>query len=919
MNLPIKLLKILKLQEINLKTGFESTKSQFFLNGKKYTYYQLSKFIPENPRYIERLPFSIRILLEGILRNINKQTITVENAKNIALWQPHQAKREPIPFFPGRVVLQDLTGVPVINDLAAMRAAVKRLGHDPLLVNPTIPVDMVVDHSVMVDVSGREDALEINSKIEFERNQERYKFLKWSSNAFTNLRIVPPATGIVHQVNLEFLAQSVLTKTVDGETLIYPDTLVGTDSHTTMINGLGIVGWGVGGIEAVAAMMGQPLEFLTPDVIGIHLTGQLREGLTPTDLTLTVIQILRQKGVVNKFVEFFGSGLDHLTLADRAMIANITPESGATMIYFPFDHQSLDYLRLTGKSDEHLQLVETYYKAQNLYRDSSQPFPDYSEVIEIDLSQIEPSLAGPKRPQDRVTLKDMKSNFAISLTKPKNQRGFGLDQQEILKTFNLRYANKNFTLSHGIMAIAAITSCTNTSNPTVMVAAGLVAKKANEKGLKVPEYVKTSFAPGSRVVTDYLTKSGLMTDLENLGFNVVGYGCTTCIGNSGPLPAEIVNFIETNKMIASAILSGNRNFEGRVHPHTQANYLASPPLVVAYALAGTVNINVAEDPIGYDSNNQPVYLKDIWPTSQEIQEILHATVKPELFEKNYQNVFSANDAWNALKTTRQEVFEWDGTSTYLQEPPFFKNLGNQKDMRDISDAYPLAVFGDSVTTDHISPAGAIPLHSPAGQYLVSNGVTPQDFNSFGSRRGNDRVMSRGTFGNIRIKNLLLSGVEGGMTRYLPTGEILPIFDAAEKYKEAGIDLIVIAGKEYGTGSSRDWAAKGPMMLGVKAVIAESFERIHRSNLVGMGILPLEFLPPENRETLSLQGNEKYTISGLEEIIPGKILTVKAQTPNGNLIQFQVKLRIDTEIEVQYFKDGGIMNTILFGLLDSVRS
>ena len=897
-----------------MNRGLESVKTHLTSYGKNYTYYQLSKFMPEKPGYLERLPFSVRILLEGVLRNINNKSITVEHARNLANWQPHQAQHEPLPFFPGRIVLQDFTGVPVLNDLAAMRAAVNRIGKDPLLVNPSIPVDLVIDHSVMVDVAARKDAEVVNAKMEFQRNLERYQFLRWSSSAFKNLRIVPPATGIVHQVNLEFLAQSVLTMEVDDEIFIYPDTLVGTDSHTTMINGLGIVGWGVGGIEAVAAMMGQPIEILTPDVIGIHLTGKLREGLTPTDLTLTVIQMLREKGVVNKFVEFFGSGLDNLPLADRAMIANITPESGATMIYFPFDQQSLDYLRLTGKSDKHLNLVERYYKAQNLFRDSSQPAPEFTEVIEIDLNLIEPSVAGPKRPQDRVNLSDVKSNFAISLTKPKNQRGFGYNQKEIQQKFRLNYANKTFDLTHGFTAIAAITSCTNTSNPTVMIAAGLVAKKANNLGLHVPEYVKTSFAPGSRVVTEYLSRSGLMSDLENLGFNVVGYGCTTCIGNSGPLPEEIVNFIETQKIIASAVLSGNRNFEGRVHPNTQANYLASPPLVVAYALAGTVNININVDVIGYDQNNNPVFLKDIWPTSSEIQEILQSVVKPELFQENYKNVFSGNDAWNYLESTSNLIYEWDKESTYLQEPPYFVNLQRQTKLEDIIDAYPLAIFGDSVTTDHISPAGAIPLKSPAGEYLVKNGITPRDFNSFGSRRGNDRIMTRGTFGNIRIKNLILSGVEGGYTKYLPTGEEMSIFDAAEKYKKAGIDLVVIAGKEYGTGSSRDWAAKGPMLLGVKAIIAESFERIHRSNLVGMGILPLEFLPPENAVSLSLTGNEKYTISGLDSIYPGKILLVNAKRDNGDIVQFKVKLRIDTQIEVQYFMDGGIMNTILFDLL-----
>ena len=899
-----------------MKKGLLSTKSTISINGKDYQFFHLSKLHPENPKFLERLPFSIRILLEGVLRNTNDESITEIDAVNLAGWQPHQDHRRPIPFFPGRVVLQDFTGVPVLNDLAAMRAAIQRMGGDPLKVNPIIPVDLVIDHSVMVDVSAQKDAVDQNAKYEFERNLERYQFLRWSSSAFENLRIVPPSTGIIHQVNLEFLAQSVLTNETDGETYIFPDTLVGTDSHTTMINGLGIVGWGVGGIEAVAAMMGQPIEFLTPDVIGVHLKGQLREGLTPTDLTLTIIQILRKKGVVDKFVEFFGEGLDHLSLADRAMIANITPESGATMIYFPFDDQSLMYLQLTGKNKDHLALVEKYYRAQNLYRESHQPFPEFSEVIEIDLNQIEPSVAGPKRPQDRMGLQSVKENFQISLVKPRNQMGFGYPEGDLKKTFNLEFAGKSFQLSHGFTAIAAITSCTNTSNPTVMIAAGLVAKKAISKGLTVPDYVKTSFAPGSRVVTEYLTKSGLIKDLENLGFHVVGYGCTTCIGNSGPLHQEIVDFIEKEKLIASAVLSGNRNFEGRIHPQTQANYLASPPLVVAYALAGTMNIDLTKDPIGYDHTEKPVYLHDIWPTTLEIQEILHSVVKPELFIKNYANVFSGNSAWNTLQTNSEKIYNWDENSTYLQEPPYFENLSLEGTSISINDAHALVVLGDSVTTDHISPAGAIPLKSPAGEYLVNHGVQPQEFNSFGSRRGNDRIMTRGTFGNIRIKNLLLAGIEGGMTRYIPSDEMMSVYEASKKYQQAGIDLIVIAGKEYGTGSSRDWAAKGPMLLGVKAVIAESFERIHRSNLVGMGILPLEFIPGQNLQTLGLDGSEKFTINHPEVISPGKVLQVKALSITGEETYFDVKLRIDTLNEIQYFKDGGIMNTILKDLIVS---
>ena len=902
-----------------MNKGLLSTKSTLSTNGKEYKFFQLSKLQSENPNFLDKLPFSIRVLLEGVVRNVNGESITENDAINLANWQPHQEKRKPIPFFPGRVVLQDFTGVPVINDLAAMRAAIQRNGGDPLKVNPIIPVDMVVDHSVMVDVSAQQNAVEKNAKNEFTRNLERYQFLRWSSTAFKNLRIVPPATGIIHQVNLEFLAQSVLTEKIDGDTYIYPDTLVGTDSHTTMINGLGIVGWGVGGIEAVAAMMGQPIEILTPDVIGIHLTGKLREGLTPTDLTLTIIQMLRNKGVVDKFVEFYGEGLDSLSLADRAMIANITPESGATMIYFPFDVQSLNYLRLTGKQEDHLCLVEKYYRAQNLYRESHQKSPNFTEVIELQLDQIEPSVAGPKRPQDRMGLQSVKQNFQISMVNPRGQQGFGYPQEEVSKSFTLEYAGKSFHLSHGFLAIAAITSCTNTSNPTVMIAAGLVAKKALLMGLRVPEYVKTSFAPGSRVVTEYLTKSGLNNDLDQLGFNVVGYGCTTCIGNSGPLPEKIVDFIEKEKIVASAVLSGNRNFEGRVHPHTQANYLASPPLVLAYALAGTINIDLTNDPIGYDPQGKAVYLQDIWPNSHEIQEILHSVIKPDLFVKNYANVFSGNVDWNQLQTNSNTVYEWDQASTYLQEPPYFENLSHKQGTGEIANANALIVLGDLVTTDHISPAGAIPLNSPAAEFLVNHGVPPQEFNSYGSRRGNDQIMTRGTFGNIRIKNLLLTGIEGGMTRHIPSGEVMSIFAASQKYQQEGIDLIVIAGKEYGSGSSRDWAAKGPLLLGVKAVIAESFERIHRSNLVGMGIFPLQFLPGENLKNLGLNGSEKFTINITEDISPGKALHVKAINSNGSEINFDVVLRIDTLNEIQYFKDGGIMNTILFELMGPLKS
>jgi len=891
-------------------------KSMLSINEKSYQFIKLANLFPQNLNKLYKLPFSLRILLEGMLRNLNSNTITMEDALNLANWQPNSLERASIPFFPGRVILQDFTGVPVLNDLAAMRATVQRFGGDPLSVNPLIPVDMVVDHSVMVDVFADKNAVDINAKIEFDRNYERYQFLKWSSSAFKNLRIVPPATGIVHQVNLEFLAQSVLIRETEGDPIIFPDTLVGTDSHTTMINGLGIVGWGVGGIEAVAAMMGQPLEFLTPDVIGIHLSGSLREGLTPTDLTLFIIQLLRKKGVVDKFVEFFGDGLNYLSVADRAMIANITPETGATMIYFPFDDQTLTYLRLTGKSEELVNLAEAYYKENNLFRDSKLPHPEFTEVIEVNLDQIVPSIAGPKRPQDRVELKNVKENFYTNMIKPKNQQGFGFSEDQVNKNYSLQSGNQFFQVSHGFTAIAAITSCTNTSNPTVMIAAGLVARKAVEKGLKVPSFVKTSLAPGSRVVTEYLTNSGLMNDLEALGFHVVGYGCTTCIGNSGPLLPEVEELIKQEKIVSSAVLSGNRNFEGRVNPYTLANYLASPPLVVVYALAGKINIDLSNEPLGFDSQGNPVFLSDVWPTSNEIQEILNAYINPELFKNNYRNVFSGNQDWNNLAPKKLSMYAWDEHSTYLQEPPYFNHIGQMNKVRNIDNAHALVVLGDSVTTDHISPAGAIPLKSPAGEYLLNQGVNEKDFNSYGSRRGNDRIMTRGTFGNIRLKNLLVPGIEGGMTRHIPTNQVMTIYDASKKYKDEKVDVIVMAGKEYGSGSSRDWAAKGPMLLGVKAVIAESFERIHRSNLVGMGILPLEYLPDQNQSSLGLTGEEKFNIQDLDNIYPGKIINVEARKENGEVILFQVKLRIDTLIEVQYFRDGGIMNSILIDLIQN---
>jgi aconitate hydratase len=893
--------------------GLSSVKSKLLVNDREYSFYKIQNLTGVRPNFWERIPYSIRILLEGVLRNIDQTNITLSDAQYLAEWNPSEderSERKSIPFFPGRIVLQDFTGVPVMNDLAAMRSAMARHGSDPIKINPIIPVDLVIDHSVMVDSYANNNALATNASIEFERNRERYQFFKWCEQSFKNFRVVPPATGIVHQVNLEYLSQSVLTAEQGEETVIYPDTLVGTDSHTTMINGLGVVGWGVGGIEAVAAMMGQPLEILAPDVIGIKLSGVLPEGTTPTDLTLTIIQLLRKRGVVDKFIEFFGAGLDNLPVTDRAMIANMTPECGATVIYFPVDQKTLEYLALTGKSKEHIELVEAYYKEQAMFRESSSAHPHYTEVIEVDLGKIEPSLAGPKRPQDRVRLSEVQENFRLSLSKPKNQNGFGLASEQINHQASLNFEGHLYSVKSGFLAIAAITSCTNTSNPFVMIAAGLLAKKAVEAGLSVPKYVKTSLAPGSRVVSEYLDQSGLTASLEALGFNTVGYGCTTCIGNSGPLADEVVRVVEKEQLLASAILSGNRNFEGRINPYTQANYLASPPLVVAYALAGTIDIDLTREPIGIGRHHKPVFLKDIWPSSAEIQQVLSSSIGPELFRKSYQDVYSGNSSWNLLPVEKGSLFHWDESSTYLQEPPFFIHLSPRDREEPINNARVLLMLGDSITTDHISPAGAIAAYGPAGKYLLDHNISIQDFNSYGSRRGNDQVMARGTFANIRIKNLLLPGTEGGFTRYFPTDEKMDVYSAANLYQQAGTPLIVLAGKEYGTGSSRDWAAKGPLLLGVKAVIAESFERIHRSNLVGMGILPLEFIAGQNAASLGLDGTEIYTIEDISPIQPGKLIKVSAKKPDRQITSFYVKIRIDAAIEVKYFLAGGIMNYIL---------
>ncbi|KPL77333.1 aconitate hydratase [Ornatilinea apprima] len=895
-----------------MNQDFSSAKTTLTTPSGSYVYYRLGFLEEQGLAKLASLPFSIRVMLEGALRACNGREITREDVVNLAQWTPTAAERPVMPFSPGRVVMQDFTGVPVLVDLAAMRSALQRMGGNPMKINPVVPVDVVIDHSVQVDAYGVENAAAINAELEFKRNRERYEFLHWGQNAFDNLRVVPPATGIIHQVNLEYLTPVVLTKAHGAETLAYPDTIVGTDSHTTMINGLGVAGWGVGGIEAVAAMLGQPIEMVTPDVIGFKLSGKLPAGATPTDLTLTITQILRKKGVVGKFIEYFGPGLDALSLADRAMIANMTPEYGATMSYFPVDELTLAYLRLTGRAEAQVELVEAYFKAQGLFRENGAPDPQYSEVIELDLNSVEPSLAGPKRPQDRVTLREVKTNFYASLQKPKAERGYGLDSQELESKATLSMQGEDFELRHGAVVLAAITSCTNTSNPFVMLGAGLLARKAVARGLRVKPYVKTSLAPGSRVVTDYLVKAGLMDGLEALGFTVVGYGCTTCIGNSGPLPEDVVRVIKDNHLVAAAVLSGNRNFEGRVSPHTLANYLASPPLVVAYALAGRMDIDFDSEAIGAGSDGRPVYLKDLWPTPEEIYQLIDASVTPELFRQRYAEVFAGNEAWNALGAGNGKIYTWDEASTYIQEPPYFENLTRSGNMAaPIKNARVLALLGDSITTDHISPAGSIPSQSPAGKYLQSLGVDGTDFNSYGSRRGNDRVMTRGTFGNIRLKNLMVPGTEGGYAMHLPSGEISSLYETAMRYQSEGTALLVLAGKEYGTGSSRDWAAKGTMLLGIKAVIAESYERIHRSNLIGMGVLPLQFKQGENAHSLGLDGSETYEIEDLTERLElGQEVQVRAARPDGSHVQFTVIARIDTRNELRYYRNGGLLHTIL---------
>jgi aconitate hydratase len=862
---------------------------------------------------ISRLPFSLKILLENLLRQEDNRFVKQADIEALAKWDVKSKTSREISFMPARVLLQDFTGVPCVVDLAAMRDGIVRLGGDPNRVNPLQPVELVIDHSVQVDYFGQANAFQLNAELEFARNKERYAFLRWGQNAFRNFRVVPPDTGIVHQVNLEYLARVVMTADAPYGKVAFPDTLVGTDSHTTMVNGLGVVGWGVGGIEAEAAMLGQPSSMLIPPVLGVKLTARLPEGTTATDLVLTITERLRKHGVVGKFVEFYGPGLEHLTLADRATLGNMCPEYGATIAIFPIDAMTLDYLRLSGRDAERIELIETYARAQGLYRDKNSPDPVYTETIEVDLSAVEPSLAGPKRPQDRVPLKAAKQGFAQALPGMMVARHGGASGGGTAVA-----APPQAAIEHGSVVIAAITSCTNTSNPSVMIGAGLVAKKAVEKGLTRKPWVKTSLAPGSKVVTDYLHAAGLDKYLDQVGFNLVGYGCTTCIGNSGPLPDDVSAAIDADGLVVASVLSGNRNFEGRVHQQVRANYLASPPLVVAYALAGTMNLDLTTEPLGTGKDGKPVFLRDIWPSERELQETMMSAVKAEQFERQYADVFKGDERWQKLDVPTGNVFAWQIDSTYVRNPPFLEGVTlDPAPLQNISGARVLALLGDSITTDHISPAGSIKKDSPAGKYLIAHGVQPSDFNSYGARRGNHEVMMRGTFANTRLRNQVAPGTEGGVTTYLlgPGGnEVMPIYDAAMKYKDGGVPLLVIAGKEYGSGSSRDWAAKGTLLLGVKAVIAESFERIHRSNLVQMGVLPLQFQGGQNAASLGLNGREVYAISGIADgLKPGVVLTVRAQGPGDGMAkrtEFKALVRIDTPEELAAFKHGGILPYVL---------
>jgi aconitate hydratase len=899
------------------------TKSQLKVGSATYDYYSLSKLAKAHPA-VERLPFSLKVLLENLLRHEDGRVVKREHVEKMLAWDPKATPDVEISFHPARVLLQDFTGVPAVVDMAAMREALASMGGDPAKINPRNPADLVIDHSVQIDAFATTAAFKENAELEFERNRERYAFLRWGQSAFKGFGVVPPDIGICHQVNLEFLARVTFR---EGST-VYPDTLVGTDSHTTMINGLGVVGWGVGGIEAEAALLGQPITMLIPQVVGFKLTGNLPAGATATDLVLTVTQMLRKKGVVGKFVEFYGSGLKGLSLPDRATIANMAPEYGATIGFFPVDEESLNYLRFTGRPDDVVALTEAYAKEQGLWRKDGAADPTFSDTLELDLATVVPSLAGPKRPQDRVPLTDMKAGYEKSLvemlaagkSKGEDDEGGGgkakapaaeVPPERLAQTSTVKSGRSSYQLGHGAVVIASITSCTNTSNPAVLVAAGILAKKAVERGLNPKPWVKTSLAPGSRVVTEYLREAGLLPYLEAVGFHVVGYGCTTCIGNSGPLPEPVANAVTEADLVVAAVLSGNRNFEGRINPHVRMNYLASPPLVVAYALAGEVGLDMDKEPLGTDPNGRPVFLKDIWPTNEEIQATIRASVKPEQFRSQYANAMEGDTLWQQLQVSKGSTFKWEPKSTYVRKPPFFENLPKEpKATQDIKGAHVLALLGDSVTTDHISPAGNIAKTSPAAKYLMAEGVEPKDFNSYGARRGNHEVMVRGTFANIRLKNLLVPGVEGGVTVHIPTRERMSIYDASMKYQAEGTPLVVLAGAEYGTGSSRDWAAKGTQLLGVKAVIAKSFERIHRSNLVGMGVLPLQFEAGQDAASLGLTGHEKFEITGIaENLAPQKKLTVKA-TGEGGTKEFTVLCRIDTPNELDYYRHGGILQFVL---------
>ncbi len=881
-------------------------KSQLTVGNKSYTYYSLPKLEAQGFEQISTLPISIKVLLENLLRTEDGIKVTPEAIKSVANWNATAEPSDEIAFTVARVLLQDFTGVPAVVDLAAMRDSIKEMGGDPEKINPTQQVDLVIDHSVQVDEYGTAASFILNKEHEYERNVERYEFLRWGQKAFDNFRVVPPGTGICHQVNIEYLAGSVLVKEINGETQAFPDTLVGTDSHTTMVNCLGVVGWGVGGIEAEASMLGQPISMLVPNVIGFELTGNLKPGTTATDLVLTVVQMLRKKGVVGKFVEFYGEGMKNLSVADRATISNMGPEYGATIGFFPVDEKTLDYLRFTGREEEHVQLVEAYCKAQGLFYDAKTTKSRFSDTLSLNMGEVVPSLAGPKRPQDRIPLSDSKTAWHQSLTTL---------EPEIAnhgKTVALEHRGETFNLGHGDVVIAAITSCTNTSNPSVMIAAGLVARKAAAKGLRSKPWVKTSLAPGSKVVTNYLAEAGLDQDLDAMGFNLVGYGCTTCIGNSGPLPENISKAVNENKLVVTSVLSGNRNFEGRISQDVRANYLASPPLVVAYAIAGTMDIDLQNDALGVDADGNNVYLKDIWPSPEEVESTLKNSLKSEMFKKEYSNVFEGDKEWRDLPTGEGQIYDWEGKSTYVRRPSFFDTMQPiPAKVTDIHHARCLALLGDSVTTDHISPAGNISKTSPAARYLNEQGVEPKDFNSYGARRGNHEVMVRGTFANIRLRNQLIPGSEGGVTLFLPTDEQLSIYDAAMKYQEQNTPLVILAGKEYGSGSSRDWAAKGTRLLGVKAVIAESFERIHRSNLIGMGVLPLQYIAGESAKTLGLTGREVFSITGIEEqISPAMYVTVSAKIETAETKKFKALVRIDTPNEVDYYRHGGILQYVL---------